>query len=61
MTIQELIKSGNKNEIEKIAKQMDEMHHKDLIQKIFVIKVYLICNTIAIGAIVLMIIELFKD
>jgi hypothetical protein len=57
MTINELIKSGNRAEIEKVLKQIDEIKQKDLDGKLFVIKAFLICKAIAICAIAVILIK----
>ena len=60
MTLQEAIKSGNHNEIAKINRQMDEIHRKDLKQKLLVIKAYLICKVIVVIGIGLILIKHFS-
>ena len=60
MTINEAIKTGNLKELKRIDKQMEQIRKMDLDQKMFVIKVYLICKAIAIIGFVLIAIEHFK-
>ena len=60
MTVQELIESDNKAEIAKYNKLLDEINQKDINQKLFVIKVYLICKGIVIVGACLMLIKHFN-
>ena len=60
MTLQEAIKAGNHEEIKRIGDAMDKMRRMDINQKLFIIKVYLICKAIAIIGIGLILIKLFN-
>ncbi len=47
MTIQELIKSGDKKRIKQLDEAMSLIRQRDSDSKVFVIKTYLICQIIA--------------